>query len=145
MPAISPVTVDIGTWERQREAAVPLRHAVFVDEQKVPLELELDEMDAVAEHALAWIGTRAVGTARLLPDGQLGRMAVDAAFRGRGVGAALLKALIERARRRGDRVLRLHAQLHARGFYARYGFVEEGDVFDDAGIDHIGMSLGLAC
>lgn len=135
------IRIVLGDWAQQRRWAEGLRHAVFVLEQNVPLELELDAMDAQSEHAVAWVGEQAVGTARLLPDGHIGRMAVDAAWRRRGVGAALLQALVQRSRERGDPVTMLHAQLQARGFYARFGFVEEGGVFDDAGIDHIAMRL----
>lgn len=143
MSATSAVSILVGDWDRQGAAAAPLRHAVFVLEQGVPLALELDEMDPLAEHAVAWVGARAVGTARLLPGGHIGRMAVLAAERGRGIGAALLQTLIERARLRGDQAVRLHAQLQATGFYRRFGFVEQGDVFDDAGIPHVAMSLPL--
>ncbi|MDO8299964.1 GNAT family N-acetyltransferase [Lacisediminimonas sp.] len=143
MSAASPVSIVVGDWAGQGAAAAPLRHAVFVVEQGVPLALELDEMDPLAEHAVAWIGEQAVGTARLLPDGHIGRMAVVAAQRGCGIGAALLHVLIERARLRGDPAVRLHAQVQASGFYRRFGFVEEGDVFDDAGIPHVAMRLPL--
>jgi predicted GNAT family N-acyltransferase len=143
MSDTSPLRITLGNWETQQAQAVPLRHAVFVIEQQVPLELELDEMDAVCEHALAFAGELAVGTARLLPDGHIGRMAVAAGWRGQGVGSALLQALIERARLRGDAQVVLNAQLHAAGFYARHGFVQQGGEFDDAGIPHMEMVLAL--
>lgn len=143
MSSANAISIVVSDWAGQRHVAAPLRHAVFVVEQGVPLALELDEWDLVAEHAVAWIGDLAVGTARLLPDGQIGRMAVAAEHRGRGVGAALLHALVERARERGEHAVRLHAQLHASGFYRRFGFVEQGGVFDDAGIQHVAMRLPL--
>ena len=143
MSPANAISVVVSDWPGQRHAAVPLRHAVFVVEQGVPLALELDEWDLVAEHAVAWIGDLAVGTARLLPGGQIGRMAVATGYRGQGIGAALLHALVERARERGDDEVRLHAQLHASGFYRRFGFVEQGGVFDDAGIQHVAMRLPL--
>ena len=143
MPGRSAVSIRIGNWDDLRALAEPLRHAVFVVEQKVPAELELDEMDDVCEHAIASVGDETVGTARLLPDGHIGRMAVSAAWRGQGVGSALLHALLEQARRRGHARAVLHAQVHARDFYARHGFVQTGGEFDDAGIPHVTMERSL--
>ena len=137
------MTVVIGDWPQQQAAATALRHAVFVTEQQVPIELELDEFDASSEHAVAWLGDQAVGTGRLLPDGHIGRMAVDRACRGKGVGTALLEALLAQAGRRGMSAVRLHAQTHAQGFYARCGFVQEGEPFEEAGIPHIAMRKSL--
>jgi predicted GNAT family N-acyltransferase len=133
------LNITLGNWHTQQAQAVPLRHAVFVLEQHVPLELELDEMDALSVHALAMHGDEAVGTARLLPDGHVGRMAVLPAWRGQGVGSALLQALLEHARSQGHAQVLLNAQVHAAGFYARHGFVQQGGVFDDAGIPHVEM------
>jgi predicted GNAT family N-acyltransferase len=133
------VRVITGTWKELGAAASAIRHEVFVDEQRVPVELELDEFDAVAIHALALDGEVALGTGRLLPDGHIGRMAVRRAARGAGIGSLLLRALMQQARQRGDAAVLLHAQLSARGFYERHGYVPEGDVFMDAGIEHIAM------
>ncbi|TFL11506.1 GNAT family N-acetyltransferase [Pusillimonas caeni] len=133
------IEVLIGDWGQLGERAGALRHEVFVVEQGVPVELELDEYDAIAVHALALEGDTVVGTGRLLPDAHIGRMAVRAAHRGRGVGAMLLTALVEAARRRGDPSVALAAQWHARGFYRAYGFQAEGEKFMDAGIEHISM------
>ena len=143
MSSANAVKIVVGDWESQREHAVPLRHAVFVVEQQVPLDMELDEFDAVSEHAIAWLGSRAIGTARLLPDGHVGRMAVERDCRRHGVGSALLQTLLARARERGVAVIRLHAQAHARDFYGRFGFVEEGEPFDEAGIPHVAMKCEL--
>jgi len=132
-------TITIGPWAQQRQAARALRHQVFVVEQGVPEALELDDMDAVSLHALAYDGNQAVATGRLLPDGHIGRMAVRHDARGAGVGSAVLHALMEQARQRGDREVVLHAQLTAQDFYARHGFEPEGDIFMDAGIEHIAM------
>jgi predicted GNAT family N-acyltransferase len=96
-------------------------------------------MDAVSLHVVAYRGEQAIGTARLLPDGHIGRMAVRAGYRGAGVGSRLLRALMEEARMRGDRVVQLNAQTQAEAFYARHGFVREGEEFLDAGIPHIAM------
>lgn len=134
------VTVELGAWDALRAEAVPIRTAVFVVEQRVPAEIEIDAFDPVSVHAIARDRDgRALGTGRLLPDGHIGRMAVLREGRGRGVGAALLAALIEEARRRGYAEVVLNAQLHAVPFYARYGFVAEGEPFDEAGIAHVTM------
>jgi predicted GNAT family N-acyltransferase len=131
--------IMIGGWEQQRQAAAALRQQVFVVEQGVPAELELDEMDAQSLHAIAYQDGVPVATGRLLPDGHIGRMAVRQDARGAGTGSLVLCALMDEARRRGDREVVLHAQLTARDFYARHGFEPEGEVFMDAGIEHIAM------
>ncbi len=126
-------------WEEAKRDAAPIRFAVFVEEQEVPAEMELDDNDAVSLHVVAREGARAVGTGRLLPDGHIGRMAVLRDARGRGVGAAMLVRLMEAARERGDREVVLEAQTHALGFYRKHGFIEEGSEYLDAGIPHRGM------
>jgi predicted GNAT family N-acyltransferase len=132
--------LTLGDWVRQRNDAYAVRHEVFVIEQKVPAELELDEMDEVSLHALVHDeeGT-ALATGRLLPDGHIGRMAVRAEARGQGIGSAILQALMAAARQRGDRVVLLSAQVHAEPFYARFGFEREGDEYMEAGIPHVRM------
>ncbi|MBS0346221.1 MAG: GNAT family N-acetyltransferase [Proteobacteria bacterium] len=130
------ITLRLGDWSELAAQATPIRFQVFVDEQQVPADMELDEFDALSCHALALAGEEAVGTGRLLPDGHIGRMAVRADWRGQGVGAALLQALIDEAERRGMRRLVLSAQTHALGFYTRFGFVPEGEVYDEAGLPH---------
>lgn len=133
-------------------AAYALRHEVFVVGQGVPEDMELDELDAAADHAVAHDGDVLVGTGRLLSPAQLGRtdgvggigrMAVAAAARGRGVGAALLARLEERAVERGFAGIELHAQEHAQGFYVRAGYRAVGEPYDEAGIPHISMQRAL--
>ncbi|MCE2970721.1 MAG: GNAT family N-acetyltransferase [Burkholderiales bacterium] len=129
--------VQLGPWAELQAEAAPIRFAVFVNEQKVPAEIEIDEWDEPSLHAVARDAQgRAVGTGRLLPDGHIGRMAVLAQARGAGVGSLLLTALAEAARERGHTEAVLSAQTHAIPFYRRHGFVEEGEVYDDAGIPH---------
>ena len=131
------VRVELGEWTAMRAGAEPVRFAVFVEEQKVPAEIELDGFDPLSVHALAFDGEgRVLGTGRLLPDGHIGRMAVLRQARGAGVGSALLRALMQAARARGDREVALSAQAHAIPFYERFGFVAEGEEYDDAGIPH---------
>ncbi len=131
--------VWVGDWAQLGERAAALRHEVFVEEQGVPIELELDEHDATAVHALALEGGTPIGTGRLLPDVHIGRMAVRRSHRGQGVGGLLLGALVDEARRRGHASVVLAAQCHARDFYSMHGFQAEGPVFMDAGIEHILM------
>jgi predicted GNAT family N-acyltransferase len=132
--------LTLGNWTQQKATAQTVRHEVFVIEQGIPVELEWDDIDAACLHAVAYDEQdQAIGTGRLLPDGHIGRMAVKRAARGTGVGAMIIDALMREARQRGDRVVILHAQTHAERFYARYGFVREGDEFIEAGIPHIRM------
>jgi predicted GNAT family N-acyltransferase len=135
--------IELMSWEDARAHASPIRFRVFVEEQGVPREIELDDQDAVSLHALAFEGATPVATGRLLPDGHIGRMAVLKSHRNRGVGAAMLKRLIEAARSRGDREVALSAQVHAVPFYRAHGFVEEGAEYEEAGIAHQAMRLGL--
>jgi predicted GNAT family N-acyltransferase len=128
--------IEILDWAAARAEASRIRLKVFVEEQRVPPEIEVDDMDAACLHALAWLDGNAVGTGRLLPDGHIGRMAVLAESRALGVGGAILERLVEEARRKGMREVVLSAQTHAIGFYRRHGFAEEGEVYEDAGIAH---------
>lgn len=136
--------VTLGSWDECRDAASRIRFEVFVAEQRVPPELEIDELDPQCLHALAWDAHgHALGTGRLLPDGHIGRMAVLREARARGVGSALLLSLMQAARSRGHRRAELYSQVHAQGFYARHGFTPVGDIFEEAGIEHIRMRATL--
>lgn len=136
--------IELGDWESMRQWAAPIRYAVFVDEQKVPPDMELDDWDPQSVHAVAFDADRtAVGTGRLLPDGHIGRMAVVGAARGAGVGSALLRALMEEARRRGHRAAVLSAQTQAIPFYRRHGYEISGIEYIDAGIPHVDMRCAL--
>ena len=134
----------LADWTAAAPLVMPLRLRVFVDEQGVPPEMEQDEFDAVSVHAIATDAAgEVIGTARLLPDGHVGRFAVAAPQRGSGVGERLLRALLDAAARRGHRRVVLHAQLTAEAFYAHYGFERTGDVFMEAGIAHATMARTL--
>jgi predicted GNAT family N-acyltransferase len=128
--------IELLDWTAARLEASRIRTAVFVEEQGVPAEIEMDDRDATCAHALAYVDGEAVGTGRLLADGHIGRMAVLPESRAAGVGGALLECLVDEARRRGMRAVVLSAQTHALGFYRRHGFREVGPVFDEAGIRH---------
>jgi predicted GNAT family N-acyltransferase len=137
--------VRLAEWDGDAAALRSVRRDVFIVEQRVPESLEWDDMDARSRHALAYDGDgAAIGCARLLPDGHIGRVAVRAAWRKRGVGAALVTRLIDLARELGYREAILNAQTHALPFYARFGFVVSGAPFDEAGIPHQEMRLTLA-
>jgi len=127
-----------------------LRQRVFVAEQGVPAELELDERDATAVHALSRDDAgRVVATGRLLADAAgpgtaiVGRMAADAAVRGRGHGSAVLAVLEAEAAARGQQAVELHAQVSARGFYDRAGYAAVGEEYEEAGIAHVTMLKDL--
>ena len=135
--------IELLTWEKARAHAAPIRFTVFVEEQGVPREIELDEEDPVCVHAVAYAEDKPVGTGRLLPDGHIGRMAVLKEWRNRGIGGAMLKELIEAARRQSYREVLLSAQVGAVPFYRAYGFVAEGDEYIEAGIRHQAMRRAL--
>ena len=130
-------------------AVYALRHEVFVVGQDVPEDMERDEDDEVCDHVVALHGAAVVGTGRLLapqtPGGRalVGRMAVASAERGRGVGSAVLALLEQRAVELGRPGIELHAQVHARRFYERVGYRPSGDVFLEAGIEHVTMRKDL--
>ena len=142
----SVVDLKTGSWAELQSLASPLRTEVFVKEQEIPPELEWDELDATALHAVVVnkLG-QPVATGRLLQPqpqvAQIGRMAVSKPLRGGHLGQMVVESLIEVARKRGDKSVILHAQCSAEGFYRRLGFKAHGDIFDDAGIDHIEMTL----
>jgi len=132
-------------WSHDAAGLSAVRRAVFIEEQGVPEALEWDEHDASALHALVLtIEGMPIGCARLLPDGQIGRMAVLPAWRGHGIGQALLDAMQDAARRRGVRLLKLSAQMHAVPFYAAAGFVAEGAAYEEAGVLHRAMHKSLS-
>lgn len=139
-----PVRVEAVDYATALPALRAVREEVFVREQRVPAALEHDALDPACLHVLARLedGTP-VATGRLAADGRIGRMAVRAPWRGQGVGAAVLWALLELAARRGDAAVHLHAQRPAQAFYARHGFRAQGEPFREAGIDHQAMALRL--
>ena len=137
-----------GTWAELGADAQRIRTEVFVQEQRIPAELEWDEADHTAIHAVAFnqLG-QAVATGRLSQQSpgvaRIGRMAVDRALRGSGVGRQVLETLLAAAADRGDREAVLHAQRSAAGFYLGLGFEARGEEFDEAGIPHVEMARAL--
>jgi YbgC/YbaW family acyl-CoA thioester hydrolase len=140
--------LTLGTWADLKTAASPLRNQVFVHEQGVPQDMEWDEFDTHAVHAVLnnRLG-RPIATGRLLPAvngvAKIGRMAVLRQMRGQRFGDLVLAGLVQAAKARGDKALLLHAQCTAERFYARQGFSTHGPVFQEAGIDHVEMQMAL--
>lgn len=138
------VNLKTGRWSELGRDAARVRTAVFVQEQRIPREMEVDEADGAALHAVAYnrLG-QPVATGRLTSSapgvGQIGRMAVDRALRGSQLGRRVLQALTDSARERGDREVLLHAQRSAEGFYTRAGYAVRGEPFDEVGIAHVEM------
>lgn len=134
----------IQSWQEARDLATRVRHAVFVEEQQVPIELELDSIDSRAWHALAYLNGVCVGTARLFTENDrchIGRMAVLAPYRRQGLGSALLSTLVQYAQAHNMGSIYLNAQVAVIPFYAKFHFISEGAIFNDAGIPHQTMRL----
>lgn len=138
----------VGNWATVGEDAHRIRQAVFVEEQKIPAEMEWDAADDSCTHAVAYnrLG-RPLATGRLLEHvpgvAKIGRMAVLSPMRGSRVGRQVLDALMQAGREQGYREVLLHAQLSAEGFYTRAGFQRRGPVFEEAGITHVEMVRSL--
>jgi predicted GNAT family N-acyltransferase len=144
------MTVGIVGSEAELDVCLALRRIVFIEEQGVPEQEELDDLDPVCTHLLAFVGERPVGTARLrLIDGEDGRVAkaqrvaVLASARNSGVGRALMRALEQEAAREGAEAVILAAQTSAIPFYERLGYLAYGEEFMDAGIPHRWMRRAL--
>ena len=116
-----------------------IRYEVFVDEQNVPEELEIDGLDGEAKHVLAFVDGVPIGTGRILDDGHIGRVAVLKDYRGFGIGKLIMKELIKWAQDITLKKVWLSSQWHAHSFYLDLGFVCVGDIYKEAGIDHIKM------
>jgi predicted GNAT family N-acyltransferase len=130
-------------WGKGQSVLAMIRKRVFVDEQGIPESVELDDLDASAQHYVAIVNKKPVGTARRLADGRVGRMAVLSAYRNAGVGSALVRYVIEDAMKSGLPRLYLHAQESAVAFYARHGFHSVGEMFEEAAIPHQAMDMRL--
>ena len=138
-------STQLADWSTDEQDLCRIRYEVFVNEQGVPPELEVDGEDETAIHVAAFIDdAQVVGTGRMLTCGKIGRMAVLRAYRQKGIGRALLDELVKEGRKHNLTRVYLGAQLPAIPFYKRAGFSVYGDVFLDAGIDHQMMELFLA-
>ncbi|MCY1351081.1 Acetyltransferase [compost metagenome] len=136
---MSEIHVRVADWQKDNADLRRIREAVFIAEQSVAPELEWDTEDADAVHFLAFERDYAIGTARLLPDGHIGRVSVLKDWRGLKVGDRLLQAAIAEAERRGLKRQMLSAQVHATAFYERHGFKIVSSEFLEAGIPHVDM------
>lgn len=142
------ITILVAQTPEDRTACLAIREQVFAREQGVPLEVEMDELDAVATHFLGRDDRthEPLATARLLDKegrAKIGRVAVLAPARGRGLGLEIMRAVMAEARRRGFTEALLDAQTYALPFYARLGFRPEGEEFEEAGIPHYTMRRTL--
>lgn len=136
--------IQFTEWEEDAERLSALRYEVFVDEQKVAPEIEIDDMDAQCQHIKACLKDgHIIGTARLLPSHYVGRMCVAKDYRRQGVAGAMLEFIIQYARQQNFKSLHLNAQISAQSLYESYGFIADSDIFIEAGIPHRHMSLSL--
>ena len=140
MESLNALQVLLATWEQDSAAIRAVRNAVFSVEQGISETLDFDGRDHDCVHVLARVGEgEIIGTARMLPDGHVGRIAVHKEWRGQGMGTRLVEYLTEVARDRGFAEIHLHSQVQAAGFYSRLEFEARGDTFMEADIEHVLM------
>lgn len=140
------IELSITSWAEAQNLVKSLRNQVFVIEQKVPEDMEWDEFDQIAWHAIVTADNQTIGTGRLIINdriAKIGRMAVQSSRRNQGIGKSILKSLIQTAKEKGAQECILHAQTHAITFYAKEDFEPHGPIFDEAGIPHVEMRLIL--
>ena len=144
---LNTLEILIKPWVEGSQEAYLIREKVFIQEQRVPEDMELDGLDPTATHVLAYEGPLCVGAARLVrldhQHAQIGRMAVLSTFRNRGIGKAMLNHLIALAQAEGVLNLVLHSQVAVIPFYAKLGFIADGPIYEEAGIPHRNMMLLL--
>ena len=137
------------TWQQAEEIALAIRIEIFVKEQGVPLDLEQDEYDLKARHALLWVDGQAIGTGRVFEKDNdskvffIGRLCILNRYRGAGIGEYLMKTLIEYAKKQGAVECCIHAQSMSQLFYKKLGFIAEQEIFMEAGIEHVLMKLTM--
>ncbi len=134
--------VEIVDWQSKDEIFL-VRNTVFTAEQGIDTNLDFDGQDEQAVHALVYDNDEPVATGRMLEDGHIGRIAVLISHRGKGLGTAIMKALVNEARRRNFARVYLGAQVHALDFYEKLGFESIGERYDEVGIEHQTMQLSL--
>ena len=137
------IRIELTHFSPLESSILQIRFEVFVAEQGVDPSLEVDGRDPECVHAIAYAEDKPIGTGRLLPDGHIGRMAVLKEYRSKGVGQKILLKLVEAARKRGWKKVELSSQIQAVPFYERFGFRRLGDVYIEAGIEHVDMRLDL--
>lgn len=140
---LTDIEIEIANWSTDADDLKAIRTSVFIEEQNVPIELEWDGLDPDCTHFIVRLHSKTIATARLKPDGQIGRMAVLKPYRDQGIGSKLLNTVLKHATQTGYSRVYLHAQVQAVGFYQAYGFTVEGEKFMDAGIPHRAMYKNL--
>ena len=139
------ITISPATWETDHQLLTWVRTLVFIQEQQVPAELEMDGKDANCHHVKAVNSKgKVIGTARLLPNHYIGRMCVLKQYRNKGIGGKMLDYFIKLAHKENIDCLMLNAQITALPFYQQYGFVADSKVFIEADIEHVHMTLSIA-
>jgi predicted GNAT family N-acyltransferase len=140
----NPFTVHLISWHDGEPLLRSIREKVFIQEQRVPAELEWDGLDDASHHALALSAKGdGIGCGRITPDGHIGRIAVLPEWRNMCIGSAMLELLVDYARTQHIEFVELNSQMQAVPLYKKFGFEEEGEVFMDANIPHLKMKLQL--
>jgi len=141
----SPAAIELQLvdWVHAKPLAEPIRRTVFIEEQHVPESEEWDDEDESALHIIAIRNGQSVATARLTLAAKIGRMAVLKAHRKHGIASMMMLKLIKEAQQQGHQEIKLWSQTYAQGFYKKHGFKTQGEVFLDAGIPHIEMTLSI--
>ncbi len=137
------INIDIADWSSKKHSLMFIRRNVFIEEQKVPEDMEWDEFDHSSTHFLATCKNKAIACGRLKTDGQIGRMAVLAEYRNQGIGSKLLAFIIKHASQQQLKQVTLHAQTSAVLFYKKQGFTIYSEIFFEANIPHCGMLLKI--
>ncbi|MFV9614737.1 MAG: GNAT family N-acetyltransferase [Gammaproteobacteria bacterium] len=134
------IKIRIADWHTDKDSLAQIRRRVFIEEQNVPEDMEWDEYDNSSIHFIATHKDKVIACARLKTDGQIGRMAVLAEYRNKGIGSKLLQIVLQTARQQKQKNIYLHAQVSAIPFYKKHGFTASGDIFYEAEIPHREMS-----
>ena len=140
------MTIKVVSTDQEQNEAYRIRKVVFVDEQNVPMDLEIDEHEEASIHFIAYDGKDVVGASRLRFVGEYGkleRICVLKSYRGKSYGKKLIDKMEEEIINKGYKKAKLHAQTHAKEFYERLGYVVISDEFMDAGIPHVAMTKEL--
>lgn len=140
---MSELQIESGSWQQLGQEAKQIRTQVFIQEQQIRPEDEWDAQDALSTHFVVYQQGQAMGTARLLADHHIGRVAILHQYRGVGAGKALMQHIIAFAKQQQRPMLQLSAQVHAIEFYAALGFVVDGEAYMDCGIPHVDMQMQL--
>jgi predicted GNAT family N-acyltransferase len=137
------LVIRLADWNHDQQQLKHIRRKVFIEEQQVPESMEWDEFDSVSTHYLVTHDDTAIATARVKPDGQIGRMAVLAEFRRQGIGSRLLTFVLQNFRNHAATRLYLHAQVSAIPFYEKHGFTTCSSIFYEADIPHCEMQRSM--